>query len=92
MEEKLSLLSTCNDRASELMKSYGLLNQSLIVKPLTEIKEDICHVMEIVEDPLCSTQILDDTEELLDSFATQYSQTDSQQDSRSIDSTLDKEV
>ena len=48
--------------------------------------------MEIVEGPLCNTQFLDDTGELFDSFATQYLQTDSQQDSRSSDSALDKEV
>ena len=47
------------------MKTYGLCNPSLLINPLTEIKEDICSVLETLDEPLCSSQILDDTEDLL---------------------------
>ena len=48
------------------MKTYGLCNHpSLLINPLTEIKEDICSVLETLDEPLCSSQILDDTEDLL---------------------------
>lgn len=48
----------------ELLKTYGL-NHTLLVQPLTEIKEDICGVLETLDEPLCSSRILDDTEDLL---------------------------
>jgi len=67
LEKRLLQLSQCNDQASDLLKKNDL-NKVLLIKPLTEIKEDICNVMETLDDPLSSTQVLDDTEELLDNM------------------------
>ena len=47
------------------MRTYGLIHPTLLVKPLAEIKEGICSVLETLDEPLCSSQILDDTEDLL---------------------------
>ena len=90
LEEKLQLLSTCNDQAVTLLKA-NKLNEVLLTKPLSEMKEDICNVLESMDEPLCSTRVLNETEELIETFQSNHQSDDETEDQTSF-SLIDEEL